>query len=113
MTVKEWPDMTEDARKYWALYSGKREVLGHALFNHDPGDQFGWCQGWRFALCDYLTSEWGEHVPGFRQGAGGPDGDAYEYEELTEIRPGPDECWYALRILDRYREWLRIAGKDY
>lgn len=111
--MQEWEGMTDSARKYWALYSGKREVLGHALFSHDPGDQFAWCQGWRFALCDYLTFEWGEYVPDFRPSPMGPEEDAYEYEELTEIQPSPDECRYALRILDRYREWLRIAGRDY
>lgn len=111
--MREWEGMTDNARKYWALYSGMREILGHALFNHDPGDQFAWCQGWRFALCDYLEFVWGEEVPGFLPNITGPVEDAYEYQELKEIQPGPDECWYALRILDRYREWLRIAGKDY
>ncbi|AWN05329.1 hypothetical protein SEA_IBANTIK_100 [Streptomyces phage Ibantik] len=77
------------------------------------GDEFGWCQGWRFALCDYLTSVWGEDVPEFRQGAHGPEEDAYEYQALEDMQPSPGECWYALRILDRYRVWLGLAGKDY
>jgi len=111
--MQEWKGMTDHARQYWARYSGKREVIGHALFGHDPGDQFGWVQGWRFALCDYLTSEWGESIPGFRQSPAGPDEHAYEYMELGYIQAGPEECAYALKIFDRYREWLRIAGRDY
>ena len=89
------------------------DILTIARLSSGTGDEFGWVQGWRFALCDYLTSVWGESVPGFRQGVFGPEEDAYEYQELMEILPGPAECRYALRILDRYREWLRIAGKDY
>lgn len=88
-------------------------ILDTARLSSGMGDEFGWCQGWRFALCDYLTFEWGEDVPEFRPALYGPNEDAHEYQELTEIRPGPEECWYALRILDRYREWLRIAGRDY
>lgn len=111
--MQEWEGMSDSAREFWSRYSDKREVLGYALFSHDPWDQFGWCQSWRFTLCDYLTFVWGESVPHFRPSSMGPDEDAFEYEELTEMQASPEACWYALRILDRYREWLRIAGRDY
>lgn len=111
--MKTWPGQTEKARAFWERYSGKREVIGEALISHDPFDQFAWVQGWRFALCDYLTSEWGESIPGFRQSPAGPDEDCWEYERLTEGQYGPDVCLHALKIFDRYREWLRIAGEDY
>lgn len=96
---------------FWNLYSDEREVLGHALMSHDPFDQFAWCQGWRFALCDYLVWELGEYVPEFRSLA--PDEESYEFQELKELEPEAESVWYALRILDRYREWLRINGHDY
>jgi hypothetical protein len=92
-------------------YLGEREVLGTAVLFFDPHDLFGWCQEWRFTLAQYLTDQ-GECVPDFRGGPGLRDDLSY-YEELTAMRPGPDACRYALRILDRYREWLRIAGRDY
>lgn len=111
--MKEWPDMTDNARKFWALYSGKREVLGEALLSHDPGDQFGWCQSWRFAIADYLTFNVGEYVEGFRPALGDPDTDSYEYDTLCESAPATEALRYAEKVLDRYREWLRIAGKDY
>lgn len=95
------------------LYSGKREALGEALVNHDPFDQFAWCQEWRFALCDYLTFDQGEYVPDFRPGFNGPDIDSYAYSQLVVSDYDTETAQYALRILDRYREWLRIAGMDY
>jgi hypothetical protein len=97
-----------DARKYGTT----NPVLIEARINHDPYDQFAWVQGWRFALCDYLT-EHGEHVPDFRQAFNGPETDAFEYEQLEYMNATVPDAWYALKILDRYREWLRIAGKDY
>jgi hypothetical protein len=100
--------------QFWELYKGKREILGEALIHHDPYDQFAWCQEWRFALADYITFVLGEHVPDFFSGWNGPNKDSYAYSEvLVAVNPDSETCWYALRILDRYREWLRIAGKDY
>jgi hypothetical protein len=98
---------------FWTLYSGQRAILGEALVNHDPYDQFGWCQGWRFALCDFLYWDQGETVPGFRPGFNGPDIDSFEYSQLTCSDYTTEQAEYALMILDRYREWLRIAGEDY
>lgn len=111
--MKTWPGQTENARKYWALYSGKREVIGEALFDHDPGDQFGWCQGWRFAIADYLTYNMSERVEGFNSPMGEPDTDSYEYESLCETAPDIEALRYAEKVLERFREWLRIAGEDY
>lgn len=96
---------------FWALYSGKRRVIGYALINHDAFDQFGWVQGWRFAICDYLYFECGEYVPEFRP-ASEPEF-SFEYEEIAHNEPDTEALLYALEILDRYREWLRIAGLDY
>lgn len=79
----------------------------------DMYDPFGWVQGWRFALCDYLTFDLGESVPFFRASAFGPEEDSYEYQELISLNPEAEEAQYALKILDRYREWVRIAGRDY
>lgn len=94
-------------------YSGKRVVLYSALLAHDPYDQFGWCQEWRFAICDYLVWVVGTSVPDFKPSPVGPDRDSYVYEQLCAERPDAEALWYVLRILDRYREWLRLAGKDY
>lgn len=91
----------------------ERNILNVARENYDAGDVFAWCQGWRFVLCDFLTHEYGEQPDGFRPDASGPDEDAYEYERIAEEGAQPDELWYAFKILDRYREWLRLAGRDY
>jgi len=106
-------------------YSGERAVLGEALLNHDPFDQFAWVQGWRFAICDALLWDWGYLVPEFHTAASGPE-DTYELEMIRTLYVideddqidrkywhVEDELKYALKILDRYREWLRIAGEDY
>lgn len=96
---------------FWTLYSGKRELLGHALFSHDPFDQFAWVQGWRFAICDYMYHVMGESVPEFRPSFN-PEV-SYEFEEISELDPTLETLWYSLEILDRYRVWLGMAGLDY
>lgn len=88
-------------------------VLQAAALNSGMGDEFGWVQGWRFALCDYLTFVLGEYVPEFRPSPLGAETDAWEYEELLSLYPTRDEAYYALHILDRYRLWVGLAGKDY
>lgn len=85
-------------------------VLQEARIYHDPFDEFGWVQGWRFSIAQYLTDQ-GEHVSEFR-GAAGIRED-FEYAALVDLGPNVEETRYALKILDRYREWLRLAGRDY
>lgn len=87
-------------------------VLQEARLNHDPYDQAAWVHDWRSSIAQYLTDQ-GEHVPDF-QGSGDIR-DEFAYEVLHESNPAyePDELFYALKILTRYREWLRVAGKDY
>ncbi|MEU0912122.1 hypothetical protein [Streptomyces althioticus] len=112
------------ARKYGTT----NPVLIAARVLHDPYDEFAWVQGWRFAICEALLHDWGYLTPGFRTVRSRPE-DTMEYGEirtlyvieddngLESIDPMywhvEDELKYALRILDRYREWLRIAGRDY
>ena len=104
-----------DARKYGTT----NPVLIEARIHHDPYDEFAWVQDWRFAIAQFLTDA-GEFVPDFR----GSDDirDDFAYEQLEMLYPEARdhiykretaELTYALRILGRYREWLRIAGRDY
>lgn len=100
--------MNDTARKYGTT----NPVLIEARINHDPYDEFAWVQDWRFSIAQYLT-DLGEYVSDFR----GADDirDDYPYEQLFAMRCSLDveDLRYALKILDRYREWLRVAGKDY
>jgi len=91
-------------------YGTKNPVLIEARMNHDPCDQFAWVQEWRFAIAQWLTDASYE-VEDFR----GSDDirEDYAYEAITSVRPTISELRYALKVLDRYREWLRIAGEDY
>lgn len=102
--------MTES---HWDRYWGKREALGVALIMHDPYDQFGWCQEWRFAIADVLVFDRGEGVPGFYPAPSGPEEESLAYHDLMADRPSTEALWYALNILDRFREQLRLAGADY
>lgn len=111
---------TDVARKYGTT----NPVLIEARVDHDPYDEFAWCQKWRFAICEVLLFDWGYLAPGFRTVATEPE-DGYEIEAIRSLYVIDDdsiarEYWhvedelkYALMILDRYREWLRIAGLDY
>jgi hypothetical protein len=87
-----------------------RSVIKTALVLHDPYDQFAWVQGWRFAIAQYLTDQ-GEYVPEFR-GADDIREDS-EYAELTATTPTVEALWYADTVLGRFRNLLRLAGKDY
>jgi hypothetical protein len=91
-------------------YGSNNPVLIEARVNHDPYDEFAWVQEWRFSIAQLIT-DIGEHVPDFR----GSDDirDDYAYQQLSYGPASVRELRYALKILDRYREWLRIAGKDY
>jgi len=80
-------------------------------------DQWGWVQGWRFALAEYIY--FGCHrpdlVPEFRPSAWyEPDTDVWEFIELTNRGPfTEDELIRVWRVLNRYVNWLKVAGKEY
>ena len=100
-------------------YGTKNPVLIEARIYHDPYDEFAWVQEWRFAIAQFLT-DCGEFVPDFRGASDIRDDFAYSivsglYPESQDhvYEHETDELRYALKILDRYREWLRIAGRDY
>jgi hypothetical protein len=87
------------------------KLLKGIAWHRDAYDIFGFCQEWRFAISDVLVWDMGESVPGFR--SMGPETDSYAYNWLRDQDAKADDLRYALRILDRYREWIRIAGRDY
>ena len=101
-------------------YGTANPVLIEARIAHDPYDEFGWVQEWRLAICEFLAHFRGTAVEGFRCSHAYPGLDiesmtdeSYALNELFEARPSVEELTYALKVLDRYREWLRIAGRDY
>lgn len=104
---------------------GYNEIMGIVRDSFDPGDPFASVQEYRFALCGLLLFDFGHLVPGFHAGAATEPEDCCAVEELRSLyvvtEDGIDpEFWHyeddmrrALVMLDRYREWIRIAGKDY
>lgn len=97
-------EIMSDTRKYGTT----NPVLIEARVNHDPYDQFAWVQEWRFAIAQRLE-DLGEYVPSFR----GADDirETYGYEAIAY--GSVPELRYALKILDRFREWLKVTGRDY
>lgn len=95
-------------------YGTTNPALIEARINHDPYDEFAWVQEWRSAIAQRLT-DMGVNTSHFFRGSDDIR-DTYAYEMIpaqdTDAQT-VDAMLYALRILDRYREWLRIAGKDY
>lgn len=108
---------------------GYRLARAIALESFDPGDVFGWVQEWRFALCEVLLFDFGYSVPGFHTTATKATQD-YAVEILEEATYGPEimedgyslpiSAWHweddfktLLAVLDRYRVWVGLAGKDY
>ncbi|HEY6021301.1 MAG TPA: hypothetical protein VIY48_15770 [Candidatus Paceibacterota bacterium] len=75
------------------------------------GDAFGTVQDWRFSICQWLTDA-GEYVPDFRGADELRDGYSYEYLVFDDEVGIPEAC-YALKILDRAREIMRVENLDY
>jgi hypothetical protein len=103
-------------------YGTTNPVLIEARINHDPYDEFAWVQDWRFAIAEYLTHYRGTDVDGFRCSHDVPDSTTLAEESLEEsfafaslwgMNASTEELTYAMRVLDRYRGWLRVAGRDY
>jgi hypothetical protein len=103
---------------------GYNEIMAGVRESFDPGDPFASVQEWRFAICELLLFGFGHLVPGFRTVATDPE-DTYAIEHMRALYVIQDDSinqkyWHyeddmkrVLVMLDRYREWLRIAGKDY
>jgi len=89
-----------------------KSLMDTIKWHHDGIDIFGFCQEWRFALADYLYWQFDVLVPGFRP-TFEPKGEDYAYGLLQDKDPGQQEVQYAYDILTRYREWIRIAERDY
>jgi len=85
-------------------------ILEEARLTYMPGDVFAEVQGWRFSLAQWLTDA-GVYVPDFR-GADDIRND-YAYRYLRHSGASVGEAQYALRILDRAREIIRVEGLDY
>lgn len=104
--------------------TGYNEIMGFVRDAWDAGDQFASVQEWRFAICEVLLHDFGHLVPGFRTVAMEPEG-SFAVEMLRSLYVIEDdsiakEYWHCeddmlrvLVMLDRYREWLRVAGEDY
>jgi hypothetical protein len=100
-------------------YGTTNPVLIEARINHDPYDEFAWVQEWRFAIAEYLHHVQGVNVSEFRSGYAEGDfsslrTESYAFDTLwAQGEIVTSDLEYALKILDRYRNWLHIAGKDY
>jgi len=90
-------------------------IVELARVYHDPYDEWAWCLGWLGSLCDVYVLERGRYIPSevYTPGCLAEPDDSYEYEEITSLNPSDDELEYAIKILDRYANWLKMAGKDY
>lgn len=83
----------------------------------DYHDQWGYCMGWAFSLCDYLTNmgdcpDYWE----FKQSPIGPDLSDFKYQIIYELNYEKyrfGEMIEFSRFLYKLRGFLKLAGKDY
>lgn len=78
-------------------------------------DEWGTTMGWWFAIADYLT-DLGVEVPEdweFRQSPFGSDTEAYEYQELLDLRASAEDALFAGRVFTKYAGYLKSIGEDY
>lgn len=95
-------------------------IMKEIKANGDWYDPYGEAMGWLFAIAEVVYVEFGEIMPELRPS---PllDGrkDLYDREArhlLTMIdssEVGLSDLEYAFKILDRYADWCRLAGRDY
>lgn len=85
----------------------------------DTSDGWGTCMAWLFAMCDYLY-EHGDYEADvflnevrYQCGACGPSCEGYEYEAICELAESLETVLRVARILSRWSDMLRAAGKDY
>jgi hypothetical protein len=103
------------ADAYEDLMDIKNKALFDSITSGDWHDAWGTAMGWHFALADWITDHGGT-VPsswGFRQGAGGSDTDAYEYQEIDACDPTVEEAIEAGNALEKVEEQLKQEGRDY
>jgi hypothetical protein len=103
-----------------ANHNGYQAAMYEARLNHDPHDEWGWALEWLGGIAEVLVFDMGESVPReiYTPGAGQtePEHDSYAVEAIrAAVATGTtaQDLRRALRVLDRYADMLRAAGRDY
>lgn len=99
---------------------GYNAIMDEIRISRDSAAPWGSNVAWMFALADYSWLKLGEILPGYR-----PSPQPISYEGLEEgsefytLVNGVSSEWTdadlrrVYKILSRYDDWLRLAGKNY
>lgn len=96
--------------------SGYQDLMADIRLNWDAFDQFACVQEWRFAICEVLFFDHGVSVNDFYPGgATEPEHTYAVWSVRAALADTADvaDVQRVLAVLDRYRGWLALAGKDY
>lgn len=132
--AREWPwtDSPERERLLgfcrWSIYGapgspgyGRRVLRSYLTESSGDGDVWGWGMSVGGGLCDVL---WhigaSDEIPdemGYSPGIGGPDVKSYPAETILEGFEsgdyGTEDMTYYCRVLSRYLDLCKRAGRDY
>lgn len=87
----------------------------HSVAQDRDGDEWGWCLGWLFAVCDTLLFDRNEEVPAHWEFRPSPMGKSSDDEWRDEVLGdmSNSQLLYVGEVLHRYSNNLRRMGKDY
>ena len=96
-------------------YAIRNEIISNCLY-----DGYGESMAWLFAICDYIEHGLDPEKPYvvpfdwcYSGSPFGADVEAYEYQTLNELKPDYETLIKIGRVLLRYVDKLKVAGRDY
>lgn len=99
---------------------GYYAIMSEIKMMHGDGDPWGTNGSWMFALADYMWYWCGEILPGYRPSPVKYDFNtlcerSWELDVLVDIMDlwEDDDIRQVYKVLSRYDDWLRAAGKNY
>ncbi len=94
---------------------GYNITMNEVRMNNDPVDSWAGNGGWMFAIADYMLVVFGEVMPDYQPSPTSFDTDvmSYELEFLISQKPSSIDLRRVYAVLNRYDNWLRLAGRNY
>lgn len=95
---------------------GYYTIMSEVKVMHGDSDPWGTNISWMFALADYMWHWCGEILPGYTSSIEfDMENVSYELQILLDIMDDweDDDLRQVYKVLSRYDDWLRAAGKNY
>lgn len=100
------------------MTAGHKLIMGEIRCD-DFDDPWGTATAWAFDIAEVLYVEYGVLAPGFLPSPLMHTREDLDYpatallDMIDDHEIGESDLMHAYTIIDRYRTWCKIAGKDY